>query len=46
MGQWTGWSSLGGSGVVDPAVVDRGAGTVDAFVQGTDTALWYSPVPP
>jgi murein DD-endopeptidase MepM/ murein hydrolase activator NlpD len=45
VGQWTAWSSLGGTGVIDPAVVDLGAGTIDAFVQGTDAALWYSPVP-
>jgi murein DD-endopeptidase MepM/ murein hydrolase activator NlpD len=43
---WSAWSSLGGTGVVDPAVIDRGSGTIDVFVQGTDAALWYSPVPP
>ncbi|MBO0702003.1 MAG: hypothetical protein J2P38_03670, partial [Candidatus Dormibacteraeota bacterium] len=43
---WTGWSSLGGAGVVDPAVVDTGYASIFAFVQGTDAALWYTPVPP
>jgi hypothetical protein len=45
---WSGWSSwfpLGGTGVGDPAVVDRSPGTVDAFISGTDAALWHLPVP-
>jgi hypothetical protein len=43
---WSPWSPLGGTGVGDPAVVDTSYGTIDAFVRGTDGALWYSPVPP
>jgi murein DD-endopeptidase MepM/ murein hydrolase activator NlpD len=44
--RWSAWLSLGGTGIIDPSVIDRGSGTVDTFVQGTDAALWYSPVPP
>jgi Peptidase family M23/Repeat of unknown function (DUF346) len=44
--RWGSWSSLGGAGLADPAVIDRGYGIIDVFVHGTDGALWYSPVPP
>jgi hypothetical protein len=42
---WSSWLSLGGTGVGDPAVIDRSPGTVDTFVGGTDGALWHLPVP-
>ncbi|MBO0706754.1 MAG: hypothetical protein J2P44_00215 [Candidatus Dormibacteraeota bacterium] len=45
-GGWSGWSSLGGGGVADPGVMDPGFGAIFAFVEGSDEALWYTPVPP
>jgi GH25 family lysozyme M1 (1,4-beta-N-acetylmuramidase) len=42
---WGPWSSVGGSGVADPAVVDPAYATIDAFVQGTDGRLWASALP-
>ena len=42
--QWSWWSSLGGAGTGDPAVIDRDSGVIDAFVRGTDGALWQQSV--
>jgi outer membrane protein assembly factor BamB len=39
---WTGWQSLGGQWGGDPsAVCQKGATRADAFVRGTDLALWH-----
>lgn len=43
---WSAWASLGATGIADPAIIDLSVGTVYAFMQGSDGALWYSPVRP
>ena len=43
-GRWSSWFSMDGTGVGDPAVIDRSPGTIDAFVRGTDDTLWHLPV--
>jgi hypothetical protein len=44
-GSWSAWTSLGGIAQRDPAVVDLAPGTINGFVEGTDGALWYFPIP-
>ncbi|MDP9248517.1 MAG: hypothetical protein M3O95_10590, partial [Candidatus Dormibacteraeota bacterium] len=45
-GQWSPWLSRGGVGTSDPAAVSGGFGNIDAFVRGTDNAVWHTGLPP
>ena len=40
-GNWSGWESLGGVLMSDPAAVSWGPNRIDVFVRGTDNALWH-----
>jgi len=37
----SGWTSLGGAPIGDPAAVSATPGRIDLFVRGTDDALWH-----
>ena len=37
----SGWASLGGALIGDPAAVSASPGRIDLFVRGTDDALWH-----
>jgi hypothetical protein len=39
-GSWSGWISLGGALTSSPAATSPTSGVIDAFVRGTDGAIW------
>jgi hypothetical protein len=40
-GSWSGWESLGGVFLHNPAAVSWGPNRIDIFVEGADSHLWH-----